>query len=132
MRLIVLSLAMLFAATSIAAAAPSLAAQEGSWICLPDDQIAPQVLVDFEENIYRRCDQNTCSQYDILGVQRYPDATEVSFAPGAIMRADDDGSRYTETVSFGNLTITSSGACTFRSSEPDPDTFEKEEMRQRS
>ena len=87
MRLIVLSLAILLAATSIAAAAPSLAAQEGRWVCLPDDQTAPQVLVDFEENVYRRCDQNTCTNYDILTVQRDAKTTEISFAPGAIMRA---------------------------------------------
>ncbi len=126
MRSIFLSLAMLFAATSIAAAAPSLAAQEGSWICLPDDQTAPQVLVDFEENVYRRCDQNTCSSYDILAVRRHPDATEISFAPGAVLRADDDGSRYTEIRTTGGATITSSGGCTFRGQEPEPGAFEKE------
>ena len=118
MRSIFLSLAILFAATSIAAAAPSLAAQEGSWICLPDDRTAPQLLVDFEENVYRRCDQNTCASYDILAVRRYRDATEVSFAPGAVMRADDDGSRYTEIRTIGGATITSSGACTFRGNGP--------------
>jgi len=132
MRLIVLSLTLLFAATAIAAAAPSLAAQEGSWICLPDDQTAPQVLVDFEENVYRRCDQNTCSSYDILAVRRLPDATEISFAPGAILRADDGGSRYTEIRTTGGATITSSGGCTFRGNEAEPEALEKEEMRQRS
>jgi len=130
MRLIILSLTLLFAATAIAAAAPSLAAQEGSWVCLPDDQTAPQVLVDFEENVYRRCDQNTCSSYDILAVRPHPDATEISFSPGAHMRADDDGARYTESVTRGGATITSSGSCTFRGL--DPDAFEKEEMRRRS
>ena len=129
MRMILLSLAMLMVATSVAMAAPSLAAQEGSWICLSDDPIAPQVLVDFEENIYRRCDQNTCSLYDILGVRRHRNTTEVSFAPGASMRADDDGSRYTETLVLGNAMITSSGECTFRGKEPEPDAFEKGEPR---
>ncbi len=123
---------MLFAATSIAAAAPSLAAQEGSWVCLPDDQISPQVLVDFEENVYRRCDQNTCASYDILSVRRTDEATEISFAPGAIMRADDDGGRYTEFRTTGGATITSSGGCTFRGNAPEPDGFEKEQLRKRS
>lgn len=132
MRLIILSLTILIAATSIAAATPSLAAQEGRWVCLPDDQTAPQVLVDFEENIYRRCDQNTCTSYDILSVRRHPEATEVSFAPGAILRADDDGARYTEILNRGGSTITSTGSCSFRGNEPEPDAFEKEEMRQRS
>ncbi|MFT5181339.1 MAG: hypothetical protein ACI8S3_001221 [Alphaproteobacteria bacterium] len=132
MRLIFLTLTILFAATSIGLAAPSLAAQEGSWICLPDDQVAPQVFVDFEENIYRRCDQNICSQYDILAVRKKPEATEVAFAPGAVMSADDDGSRYTETLKQGDITSTTSGACTFRGSGPEPEIFEKEKMRQRS
>ncbi|NKB49074.1 MAG: hypothetical protein GKS02_06890 [Alphaproteobacteria bacterium] len=136
MRIILLCLTLLLATTSIGAATPalatpSLAAQEGSWVCLPDDQTAPQVFVDFEEKIYRRCDQNICSMYDILGVRPTSDATEVSFAPGAKMRADDDGARYTETIAFGNATITSSGACTFRGNEPEPETFEKEEMGKR-
>lgn len=132
MRLILLSLTMLFAASSVGLAAPSLAAQEGTWICLPDDQTAPQVLVDFEGNVYRRCDQNTCSSYDILAVRRHADVTEVSFAPGAVLRADDGGSRYTEIRSTGGATITSSGGCTFRGQELEPDAFEQEEMRRRS
>lgn len=132
MRLILLSLTLLFAATSIAAAAPSLAAQEGSWVCLPDDQSAPQVLVDFEENVYRRCDQNTCSQYDILAVRRASDTTEISFAPGAMLRADDGGNRYTEIRITGGKTITASGACTFRGLEPEPGELRKEELRRRS
>ena len=129
MRMILLSLAMLFAATSIANAAPSLAAQEGRWFCLPDDQTAPQVSVDFEEKVYRRCDQYICAGYDILSVRRHQDATEVAFTPGAFMRADDDGSRYTETLTFGSTTITSSGACSFRGLEPELDAFEKEKLR---
>jgi hypothetical protein len=129
---------MLLAATSIAAAAPSptaqpsLAAQEGSWICLPDDQTAPQVFVDFEENIYRRCDQNICSQYEILAVRRKPDATEISFAPTAKFSADDAGGRYQESLKFGDAILTTSGACTFRDPAPEPDAFEREEMRKRS
>lgn len=132
MRMILLSLAMLFAAIASAAAAPSLAAQQGRWVCLPDDQTAPQVLVDFEENVYRRCDQNTCVSYDILAVRPDREATEVSFAPDAHMHADDGGGRYTEFLTLGNATITSSGSCTFRGNGPEPDGFEKEEMRQRS
>ncbi|MDA0653285.1 MAG: hypothetical protein O3C49_08425, partial [Proteobacteria bacterium] len=114
MRWIFLSLILFFAATSIAAAAPSLAAREGQWVCLPDDDTAPQVLGDFEENIYRRCDQYSCSQYDILGVRQLPEATEVAFASGAILSADDDGGRYTETLDFGDTAISASGTCSFR------------------
>lgn len=131
MRAILVSLALLLAATSIAAAAPSLADREGRWACLPDDQTAPQVYVDFEEKIYRRCDQNICSEYDILSVQRKTDSTEVAFAPGAFMSADHDGHRYTETLKFGETIITSSGACTFSVDQPEPDALEKEETRQR-
>ncbi|NNE83082.1 MAG: hypothetical protein HKN28_03840, partial [Alphaproteobacteria bacterium] len=126
------------AATTIASAAPSataqpsLAAQTGSWVCLPDDKTAPQVFVDFEENIYRRCDQNICSQYEILAVRQKPDATEISFSPTAIFSADDAGGRYQESLKFGDAILTTSGACTFRSDEPEPDAFEREEMRNRS
>ena len=131
MRLILFSFALLFASTVAAMAGPSLAAQQGRWVCLPDDQIAPQVLVDFEENVYRRCDQNTCASYDILAVRPGREATEISFAPGAIMRADDNGSRYTETLIRGGTAITSSGSCTFRGDAPEPDGLEKEELRRR-
>jgi hypothetical protein len=123
---------MFLAATAIASAAPSLAAQEGSWVCLPDDQTAPQVFVDFEENIYRRCDQNICSQYDILAVRQKPDATEISFSATAIFSADDAGGRYQESLKFGDAILTTSGACTFRGDEPEPDVIEIEEMREPS
>ncbi len=132
MRLFFLSLALLVAATVAAAAAPSLAAQQGRWVCLPDDQAAPQVLVDFEENVYRRCDQNTCVSYDILAVRPKANSTEVAFAPGAVMRADDNGGRYTETLIRGGTPITSSGTCAFRSNAPEPDGFDNEELRERS
>ncbi len=98
MRLIFLSFALLLAAVSTASGAPSLAAQEGQWVCLPDDQTAPQIMVDFEERVYRRCDQNTCSLYDIVGVHRRDAATEIAFAPGALLRTGDSGGRYIETL----------------------------------
>lgn len=132
MRLIFFTIAMFLAATSIASATPSLAAQEGSWICVPDDQTAPQVFIDFEENIYRRCDQNICSQYEILAVRQKPDTTEISFTPKAIFSADDAGGRYGETLKLGNTIVTTSGACTFRGNQPEPDVLEKEEIRKRS
>ena len=40
--------------------------------------------------------------------------------------------RYTEILNRGGSTITSTGGCSFRGNEPEPDAFEKEEMRQRS
>ena len=132
MRLIFLSLALLVAATVAAAAAPSLAAQQGRWVCLPDDQTAPQVLVDFEEKMYRRCDQNTCVSYDILAVRPKADSTEVAFAPGAVMWSDDNGGRYTETLTRGGTPNTSSGTCAYRGDAPEPDGFEKQEMRRGS
>lgn len=132
MRLIFLALTMLLAATAIASAAPSLAAQEGSWICLPNDQAAPQVFIDFEENIYRRCDQNICSQYEILAVRQKAEATEISFTANAVFSADDAGGRYQESLKFGDTILTTSGACTFRGNKPEPDAFEREEMRKRS
>lgn len=132
MKLICLTIAMLLATTAIASAAPSLAAQEGSWICVPDDQTAPQVFVDFEENIYRRCDQNICSQYEILAVRQKPETTEISFTPNAIFSADDAGGRYQESLKLGDTIVTTSGACIFRGNQPEPDVFEKEEMRKRS
>jgi len=57
-------------APQVALAAPLLSVQQGRWVCLLDDQSAPQVLVDFTENVYRRCDQNTCVTYDILAVRQ--------------------------------------------------------------
>lgn len=109
----------LFAASAAPslADAPSLAAQDGAWVCLPDDDTAPQVYVDFEENVYRRCDQNICSLYDIASVRRSSGKTEIAFAPGAVMSADDDGSRYTESLVFGATTVTSTGRCSFRSGD---------------
>ncbi len=88
-------------------------------------------MIDFAENVYRRCDQNTCSSYDILEVQRHRDMTAISFAPGAVMRADDDGGRYTEYRKTGDAIVTSSGGCSFRGDQPVPDGFEMEELRRR-
>ena len=98
----------------LALAAPSLAERMGRWVCLPDDPAAPQILVDFEEGVYRRCDQNICSQYDILSVRRLPEATEVAFAPGAMLRTGDAGGRYTETRITGGATLTMAGMCSFQ------------------
>ncbi len=126
MRILVFSLAVLFAVTTVAAAAPSLSVQQGRWVCLPDDQVSPQVLVDFEENAYRRCDQNTCVSYDILAVRPQADSIELTFAPGAIMRTDNDGGRYTETLTRSGTAITSSGTCTFRGDATEPDVFDNE------
>jgi len=130
MRTASLSLAVLLAAATTAAAA-SLAAQEGRWVCLPDDPAAPQVMVDFEERLYRRCDQNTCASYDILSVRHHAGATEIAFAPGAILHADDAGARYREIRVTGGATITASGGCTFRGYGPDSDALGKEHVRQR-
>lgn len=120
MRLILLTFSIVFVLSSAAVAAPSLFAQEGKWVCLPDDSLAPQVLIDFEENVYRRCDQNTCSLYDILDVQRQAAGTVVSFAPGASLVVPNSGGRYTESLTLGASKITSTGECSFQNIEPEP------------
>ena len=117
MRTLLVAMALLLAFPSPTSAAPALADRDGSWVCLPDEQTAPQVLIDFTENIYRRCDQNTCSLYDIVVVRQEGEVVEISFAAHARLRADNAGGRYTETLKFGETTITSSGSCSFRGNE---------------
>lgn len=119
MRLFLSSLVIALAASPLAAA-PSLTAQLGRWVCLPDDRTAPQVLVDFEERVYRRCDQNTCTTYDILAVRPAGDALEIAFAPQAYMRVSDDGARYHERMTVGDTIVRTAGSCRFRGDAPDP------------
>ena len=126
MRRILFILAMFLAFLTAAGATPQLSSQTGRWVCLPDSEVAPQVLVDFEEKAYRRCDQNTCVSYDILAVRRHGDLTEIAFAPDAVMRAADDGARYSEVLQRGETTLITSGACTFRDEATAIDTIEED------
>lgn len=121
MRAILFTLLSLLATTPAAAAGPSLAAQDGRWVCLPDDPAAPQVLVDFEENAYRRCDQNTCTSYDIQSVRRHGAVTEILFAPDSRLRAIDTGGQFTELRKAGDAIVVSTGTCAHRGDGLDAD-----------
>ena len=130
MKTLVLAFVCTLAAISAAAAGePSVADQKGVWVCLPDDPAAPQVYVDFEENVYRRCDPNICSSYEILNIRRRSHINYIWFTPDAQMQVDDAGNRYTETMAFGASVVTSTGECKFRGAESEPDRFEREELR---
>lgn len=99
---------------------PSLAGQArftdaaGRWVCQPDQAAWPQVLIDFTEDAYRRCDQNTCVTYK-LGT---PTATDgmfrIRFSPGGDFETADTGGPYRETIVVAGQTIRTTGHCAFR------------------
>jgi hypothetical protein len=56
----VVSAAVVFVAQAALADEARLSECSGRWVCQPDNAAWPQVLIDFTEDAYRRCDQNTC------------------------------------------------------------------------
>lgn len=97
-----------------ATAAPALSDGSGQWLCLPEDWRNPQVQIDFDERVYRRCDQHTCSTFDLTPIQRDGDVVVFTFGETGEMRAAPDGTRYVETVMVGGEIISSRGSCSFR------------------
>jgi hypothetical protein len=83
----------------------------GRWLCRPTDPLWPQILVDFEEDAYRRCDQNTCVSYVIAAFETGPDATTIRFGGDANLVVRRDGSAYFETLFVGDGTVHRRGAC---------------------
>lgn len=98
-----------------AAADPAISDGSGQWICIPDDSRHPQVQIDFVERVYRRCDQHTCSTFDLAFAEHDDGTVSFSFGANGQMQAADDGARYLETVVIGGQTIASRGSCSFRS-----------------
>lgn len=92
-------------------------AADGQWLCLPDAPHWPQILVDFEENAYRRCDQNTCTSYDIAAFEPGRETVTVVFGAGARFTVRRDGDAYLETIRIGANESHTRGACTLRDSD---------------
>lgn len=98
-----------------AAADPAISEGAGQWVCVPDDSRQLQVQIDFVERIYRRCDQRTCSTFDLAFAEDGEGTVAFIFGPNGQMQVADDGAHYVETVEVGGRIITSCGACSFRS-----------------
>ncbi len=120
---IAIAVAIVFSIQSVAAETSRISDRIGRWICEPDNPAWPQVLVDFEESAYRRCDQNTCVSYPIPNIEQHTDAVVLAFAPGAFMRVPDTGGRYRETLSTSGQLMHMRGQCAYRGTSdiPDPD-----------
>lgn len=86
----------------------------GRWVCQPDQAAWPQVLLDFADDAYRRCDQNTCVTYP-LGIPMIKDGmAHVRFAPNGDFKTTNTGGPYRETIVLSGQVVETSGHCEFR------------------
>ncbi|MBO6781817.1 MAG: hypothetical protein JJ899_00830 [Alphaproteobacteria bacterium] len=90
-----------------------LSDRQGRWLCLPDDPAWPQILIDFEEDAYRRCDQNTCVSYLIGKIEKSDDKTRLSFSAKAQIELPDAGGPYREVTAFAGAPMLTRGQCAF-------------------
>jgi hypothetical protein len=86
----------------------------GRWVCKPDQPHWPQILIDFTDKAYRRCDQNTCVSYDIESLQIENSAAIIGFAPRAVLKTGETGGTYRETMYLGDQVTEITGFCAFR------------------
>ena len=78
---------------------------------------SPQILIDFEEDAYRRCDQNTCVTYPIVSIVAEGGEVTVRFAPGAVLRTRHQGGPYREQMPVIGSNLVTIGACAFRGTD---------------
>lgn len=107
---------------SFALTAPALAQsfsqQDGRWACRPDQGYVPQVLVDFDEGLYRRCDESTCTEYHILSATGDGNGkVRIAFTKASYFEADTAGVEFAEFLTVGPRTIVSRGSCEFMGSD---------------
>ena len=116
-RFITITIATLLSFQAVYADAASLMDRTGRWICEPDNPVWPQILIDFEEDAYRRCDQNTCVTYPIVSIVAEGGEVTVRFAPGAVLRTRHQGGPYREQMPVIGSTLVKIGACAFRGTD---------------
>lgn len=100
---------------------PRLTDMSGRWVCQPDNPAWPQLLIDFTEEAYRRCDQNTCVTYGIESLQTDAgsehDIVHIRFAENGELETRDLGGTYRETLILTGAIIETTGSCQYRGLE---------------
>jgi len=110
----------LLAATLCLMIQPALASEArlsdgvGRWVCQPDRPAWPQVLIDFADDAYRRCDQSTCVTYPLGSPTLEDGMVHIQFAPNGGFDTADTGGRYREMIVLSEQTIETTGRCDFR------------------
>lgn len=116
-RFLTMAVAAVLFAGPAAADAARLSDMQGRWVCTPENKTWPQLLIDHEEAVYRRCDQNTCVTYPITGIQMDGERVTVGFAPGSALHTLDQGGAYRETMQVAETRLETSGNCAFRGTD---------------
>ncbi len=117
LRVFVIAATVAFSAQTALAADARLNDGAGRWVCQPDKADWPQVLIDFTEDAYRRCDQNTCVTYSIGTVHLDDMTARIEFAPHATFKTANSGGSYQETIKIAGATLQTSGVCAYRGLE---------------
>lgn len=115
---VLISLSVVMVVQAAVADTSRLTEKSGRWVCHPDDAAWPQVLIDFTEDAYRRCDQNTCVTYAIHNlhsdIDGTSDAVRIQFGENGQMTTDDHGGAYWERLVRAGMTTETTGVCAFR------------------
>jgi hypothetical protein len=93
---------------------PRLSDATGRWVCQPDQAAWPQVLIDFEDDAYRRCDQNTCVTYALGNPAHKDGMVHIQFAPNGGFDTSDAGGRYIERIDQSGKISETTGTFAFR------------------
>ena len=89
----------------------------GRWVCQPAQPEWPQVLIDYTEDAYRRCDQNTCVTYPLDELTLENSRIHIRFAPHGDFETGDTGGKYREVIVLAGNEIETHGVCSFRGLE---------------
>lgn len=116
-KISLLATVICLAAQTALAADPRFSDAAGRWVCHPDQPEWPQVLIDFTEDAYRRCDQNTCVSYPLDKLALENSRIHIQFAPHGDFESADTGGEYRELIVLAGTGIETSGMCTFRGLE---------------
>lgn len=114
MRFFYLATVICLSAQTAMAADARFSDGTGRWVCQPDRPEWPQVLIDFTEDAYRRCDQNTCVSYSLEEIALENDRIHIQFAPHAGFESGNTGGRYRELIVLAGIEIETNGSCAFR------------------
>lgn len=115
--LTVVSILILSRFVATAAADPAISDASGLWNCLPERSGQPQIQIDFNEKVYRRCDQHICSTYELAPVEAADAGVRISFGGIGAFVASAGGRRYTETVTVGEARVVNHGHCEHRAAD---------------
>lgn len=118
LKAFILFLAMITVGQVALAETGRLTEQSGRWVCHPTSPAWPQILIDFTEKAYRRCDQNTCVTYPLHEIRPGTDGNsstvEVRFGAQGRLITGDYGGAYQEHLVNAGMTTRTMGHCGYR------------------